>query len=112
MIPYLRLKLRAKIKKRVEAREVGASPASRKRDLDFAQCFLVKMWLTDAGCGYDLVSKREVALMKRFVNKANRTITSHTANGPTVTDDVANTHVKELGENITPYISLTIPHRS
>ena len=48
------------------------------------------MWLVDTGCGYDLVSKREVALMKRFVEKAKHTITFHTANGPTVTEDAAN----------------------
>ena len=55
---YLRLKLRAKIKKRAQAREIGASLASRRRDLDYAKCPLVKMWLVDNGCGYDIVSKR------------------------------------------------------
>ena len=68
------------------------------------------MWLVDTGCGYDLVSKREVALMKRFVEKATHTITFHTVNGPTVTEDVANVYVKELDENITPTFS-TNHHR-
>ena len=72
--------------------------------MDFATCSMVKMWLVDTGCGYDLVSKREVALMKRFAIKAKHTITFHTANGPTVTENVANVYVKELSENIAPYI--------
>ena len=32
----LRLRLRAKFKKQAQVRERGASPASRKRDLDYA----------------------------------------------------------------------------
>ena len=60
------------------------------------------MWLLDTGCGYDIVSKREVALMKRFVDKARHTITFHTANGPTVTENVATVYVKELDGNTTP----------
>ena len=67
------------------------------------------MWLVDTGCGYDLVSKREVVLMKRCVEKAKHTITFHTANGPTVTEDVANVYVKELDERITPYILNNTP---
>ena len=67
------------------------------------------MWIVDTGCGYDLVSKREVALMKRFVEKAKHTITFHTANGPTVTEDVANVYAKELDEHITPYILNNLP---
>ena len=100
----LKLKLRAKCKKLAPAREMGANPASRKRDLDYAKCSLVKPRLVDAGCGYDLVSKREVALMKRFVNKAKHTFTFHTANGPGVTEYVAHVYVKELDESIAPYI--------
>ena len=96
--------IRVKIRDRAEAREPGANPAFHKRDLNYAKCGLVKMWLVDTGCGYDLVSMREVALMKRFVEKARHTITFRTANGPTVTEDVANVYVKELDEHITPYI--------
>ena len=44
------------------------------------------------------------ALIKRFVHKAKAPITFHTANGPTRTDNVANIYVKELDENITPYV--------
>ena len=47
--------------------------------------------------------------MKRFVNKAKHTITFHTANGPTVTENVANIYAKELDENITPYILNNTP---
>ena len=65
----LRKKLRIKVKKRAEARCPGANPAYHKRDLNYAKCGLVKMWLVDTGCGYDQVFKREVALMKRFVEK-------------------------------------------
>ena len=86
-----------KIQERVEARGPGANPAFHKRDLNYAKCGLVKMWLVDTGCGYDLVSKREVAFMKRFVEKAKRTITVHTANGPMVTEDVANVYCEGAG---------------
>ena len=61
------------------------------------------MWLVDTGCGYDLVSQRETALINRFVNKAKVPITFHTASGPTRTDNVANSYVKELDDTITPY---------
>ena len=82
----------------VKARERGANPATRKRDLGYAKCGLVKMWRVDTGCGYDLVSKREVALMRRFIGKAKHAITFYTANGPTITEDVANIYVHELDE--------------
>ena len=52
----MKLKLTSKVRKQAKARERGANPASRKRDLDFVKCSLVKMWLADIGCGYDLVS--------------------------------------------------------
>ena len=97
------------LKKRVEAREKGATPASKKRDLDVAKCSLVKLWLIDTGCGYDLVSQRAVALMQRFINNAKRTITFLYSNGPTVTEYVANIHVKELDEGITPCILKSTP---
>ena len=69
----LRNKIREHIQERVEARGLGANPAFHKRDLNYAKCGLVKMWPVDTGCGYDLVSKREVALTKRFVEKARHT---------------------------------------
>ena len=81
----LRTKIKTKTKERVKARGPGANRASRQRNLDYAKCGLVKMWIVATGCGYDLVPKREVALMKRFVEKAKHTITFHTANVPTVT---------------------------
>ena len=62
------------------------------------------MWLVDTGCVYDRVSRREPALIKRFVNKAKVPITFRTANGPTRTANVANIYVKELDDNITPYV--------
>ena len=107
----LRKKIRVKIQERAEARGLGANPAFHKRDLVYAKCGLVKMWLVDTGCGYDLVSKREVALMTRFVEKAKHTSTFHTANGPTVTEDVANVYVKELDATL-PLAFSTIRHRS
>ena len=106
---YLRLTVRARIKKRAVACETGASLASRSRDMDFAKCSMMKVWLVDTGCGYDIVSKREVGLTKRFVHKAKNTITFHTANGLTVTENVANIYVHELDENITPFILNNTP---
>ena len=67
------------------------------------------MWLIDTGSGYDLFSKRGVALMTRFINKTKHTITVPTANGPTVTENVANIHVKEVDEDITPYLLNNTP---
>ena len=67
------------------------------------------MWLVDTGCGYDIVPKREVALMKRFVKLAKHTITFHSANGPTVTEYVANVYADELDEHISPYIINNTP---
>ena len=105
----LRTKAQDEKKERAKARGPGANPASRKRNLDYAKCGLVKIWPVDTRCGYDLVSKREVAVMKRFVEKAKHTITFHTANKPTVTEFVANVYVKDLDEHISPYISNSTP---
>ena len=49
--------------------------AFKKRDFNFVKRGMVKERLVDAGCGYDLVSKRETCLSKRFVSKANVPIT-------------------------------------
>ena len=55
----LKIKLKAKIRQRAQARERGAIPAFKKRDFNFVKCGMVKERLLDTGCGYDLVSKRE-----------------------------------------------------
>ena len=70
----MKLQLRATVRKQAKARESGANPASRKRDLDFVKRALEKRWLVDTGCGYELVSAREVVLMKRLVSKAQHSI--------------------------------------
>ena len=85
------------IQVRVKARGPGASLAYAKRDLDDAKCGVVKMWPVDAVRGYALVSKREVALMKRFVEQATDTITFRTANGPTVTVLTVGCRCMEMG---------------
>ena len=74
------MKLAAKIKQRAEARERGAITSFKQRDFNYVKCGMVKMWLVDTGCGYDLVSRRETTLIKRFVSKAKVPITFHTAN--------------------------------
>ena len=94
---------------RAQARERGATLAFKKRAFNFVKCGMVKMWLVDTGCGYDLVSKRETAMIKRFVSKAKVPITFHTANGPTRTENIANIHARELDENITPYVLENTP---
>ena len=99
-----RIKLRQMIKQRAEAPERGAIPAAKIQDLDYTIFSKVKMWLVDTGCGYDIVSKRETAKIKRFLSKARCGITFHIANGATRTEDVANIYVKDLDENITPYV--------
>ena len=61
----LKLRLATKITKQAKARERGAIPAFRQRNYDYAKCGMVNMW---PGCGYDIVSKRETTLIKRFVS--------------------------------------------
>ena len=82
---------------------------SRSVTFNFVKCGMVKMWLVDTGCGYDIVSQRETALIKRFVSKAKVPITFHTANGPTRTENIAKIHVRELDGNITPYVLENTP---
>ena len=65
-------------------------PRSRSVTFNFVKCGMVKMWLVVTGCGYDLVSKRETGMIKRFVSKAKVPITLHTASGPTRTNNIAN----------------------
>ena len=48
-------------------------------------------------------------MIKRYVSKAKVPITFHTANGPTRTENIANIHVRELDENITPYVLENTP---
>ena len=103
------MQLTANIPQRDQARERGATFAFKQRDLNLVKCGMVKMWLVDTGCGYDIVAKRETALIKRFVSKAKVPITFRTANGPTRTDNIANIHARELDENITPYVIENTP---
>ena len=105
----LKERLKAKIRKRAHARERGSTPAFKKRDFNFVKCGMVKMWLVDTGCDYDIVSKRETALIKRFVSKAKVPITFHTAHGPTRTENNANIHARDLDDNITPYMLENTP---
>ena len=56
-----------------------------------------------------ILSPRETALIKRFVSKAKVPIPFHTANGPTRIDNIANIHVRELDEHITPYVIENTP---
>ena len=77
--------------------------------MNYAKCGLVKMWLVDTGCCYHLVSKREVAHMKIFVEQAKHNFTFHTASRPIVTEDAANVYVQELDDIISPYILNNTP---
>ena len=97
-LQMLKLKFRAKCKKLAQAREVGANPASRKRDLEYATGSLVKLWLLSAV----MTSSQRDCAHERFDRKAKCTITLHTANGPTVTEYAVNLYVKELCEHIIP----------
>ena len=99
MVPDLFL---AACGERAEARGPGANPASRTRGLNYATCSLVKVFFADTGCGHDIVSMREVTMMKRVLPKAKCAITFHTANGSAKAEDVVNDYVKELDEHITP----------
>ena len=73
----MKLKPSERVKKQAKARARGTNQASRKRDLDFVGFSLVKMRLVDSGCGYDVVSKREIALIRRLVSKAQHSMIFH-----------------------------------
>eukprot|EP00974_Lingulodinium_polyedra_P006148 581402-Lingulodinium_polyedra.AAC.1 len=48
----------------------------------------VRLWLIDAGCGHDLVTKSEAQKMKEFVRRASVPMSFNTANGLTHADEV------------------------
>ncbi|MFM7988610.1 MAG: hypothetical protein ACKPKO_55790, partial [Candidatus Fonsibacter sp.] len=93
-------------------RSEGALPASyntKKRDMSYTECTVINEWLIDTGCGQDLLSKKDVANYRKFIRKADPPTVFHTANGKTITNNLAWIHVHELDENITPYVMATAP---
>ena len=69
----------------------------------------VDLWLVDTGCGSDLIEKSEIRNLKPFVAHAAKTITFHTANGPTTATEIVRLFVEEFGEEIKPYILDSTP---
>jgi hypothetical protein len=69
----------------------------------------VDLWLVDTGCGSDLIEKCEIRNLKPFVARAAKSITFHTANGPTTATEIVRLFVEEFGEEIKPYILDSTP---
>jgi hypothetical protein len=69
----------------------------------------VKYWLTDTGCGYDLVSKKHVAKTADRVKRSSNAVTFMTANGKTDAEEDILLHVVELDEDIEPYVMASTP---
>lgn len=68
----LRTKLRNKVKERAAARARGASPVFCKRDSNYVECTRIDEWLVNTGCGHDLESKSDVALLKNSTPQRRR----------------------------------------
>ena len=83
---------------------VDSAPSPKQRPIGS-----IRMWLMDTGCGHDLVSKKEIQDIERFVHKAQEPIIFNTANGKTACDDAVHMFVKELGEEIDPYVLRSTP---
>ena len=69
----------------------------------------VKYWLTDTGCGYDLVSKKHVRKIEDRIKKSRNPLTFNTANGATEAEDDILLHLNELDEEIEPYVMASTP---
>ena len=69
----------------------------------------VERWLVDTGCGYDLVARRHVETMKKWVRKAVKTKSFQTANDKTTAGQVPRMTVSEFGEELAPYILDSTP---
>jgi len=69
----------------------------------------VKYWLTDTGCGYDLVSRKHVAKIADRVKKSNKPLTFQTANGATEAEDDILLRIDELDEEIEPFVMASTP---
>ena len=69
----------------------------------------IKYWLTDTGCGYDLVSRKHVAKTADRIKKSFNAVTFMTANGKTDAEEDILLHVAELDEDIEPYVMASTP---
>ena len=69
----------------------------------------VELWLVDTGCGHDLISKADIAKLKKFIRQAERPITFITANGQTYANEVVDVFLQEFGDKISPYILNNTP---
>jgi hypothetical protein len=69
----------------------------------------VKYWLTDTGCGYDLVSQKHVRKIEDRIKKSKNPLTFNTANGATEAEDDILLRLNELDEEIEPYVMASTP---
>ena len=64
----------------------------------------VKLWLIDTGCGHDLVARRELKALRRLIREAKIPLNFFTANGEVPANEAIDLFVRELGEEIEPYV--------
>ena len=69
----------------------------------------IKLRLIDTGCGHDLVGKRDVAQLRKFVHPAVEPLFLKTANGSTDANEVIDVTVEGFGEEVQPYILESTP---
>ena len=70
---------------------------------------LVKYWLADTGCGYDLASRKHVLKLTERIKSIDNPITFNTANGNTDASEDIMLRVDELDEDIEPYVLNSTP---
>lgn len=103
-----RQSLHDKVAEKVDERSNGSDPAHRAAPAKEHPNADIRMWLVDTGCGYDLVSKAEVAKVKELVRKAAKAIVLHTANAKVDARDAIDLFVQELNERIREHPSCVV----
>ena len=70
---------------------------------------VVKLWLVDTGCGFDLVSRDHARALKRWIKRASKPVQFATANGTTDAKEVLELFIDEFNHEIEPFILENTP---
>ena len=70
---------------------------------------LIRRWLMDTGCGFDLVPRRKVLALQNKFRKAKQQIQFSTAGGSTNTHSICPISVDELDAIIEPFVLESTP---
>ena len=103
MIDYdLHRRIREKIARMAEERAGHAAAPVKHQEV-------VKLWLVDTGCGFDLVSREHARALKRWIKRASKPVQFATANGTTDATEVLELFIDEFNQEIEPYILESTP---